>query len=169
MATGRKKAVRRGKGRPTASESGVGRDALISAAQRRCCRNCRRRKSPARAIARRANADPALVRYYFGNRENLLFEVAKQIGAEANRPPPDEGDPMRASRRYDPQHLSLHPLGQAHAAADDRGAGFRQLGRSARKDARMEPPAAVELCQAAGARRRRQAEQSSIRCSCTSR
>jgi AcrR family transcriptional regulator len=46
------------------------------------------------AIARRANADPALVRYYFGNRENLLFEVANQIGAETNRPPPDAGDPV---------------------------------------------------------------------------
>lgn len=45
------------------------------------------------AIARRANADPALVRYYFGNRENLLFEVAKQIGEESNRPLPP-GDPL---------------------------------------------------------------------------
>jgi AcrR family transcriptional regulator len=92
MTTGRKKAVRRGKGRPTASESGVGRDALISAA-----RDLLQELPPAQvtstAVARRANADPALVRYYFGNRENLLFEVAKQIGAEANRPPPAEGDP----------------------------------------------------------------------------
>jgi AcrR family transcriptional regulator len=93
MATGRKKAGRRGKGRPTASESGVGRDALIGAA-----RDLLQELPPAQvtstAIAKRANADPALVRYYFGNRENLLFEVAKQIGAEANRPPPDEGEPV---------------------------------------------------------------------------
>jgi AcrR family transcriptional regulator len=93
MATGRKKAGRRGKGRPTASESGVGRDALIGAA-----RDLLQELPPAQvtstAIARRANADPALVRYYFGNRENLLFEVAKQIGEEANRPPPDDGDPI---------------------------------------------------------------------------
>ena len=93
MTTGRKTAGRRGKGRPTAGESGVGRDALITAA-----RDLLQELPPAHvtssAIAKRANADPALVRYYFGNRENLLFEVAKQIGAEANRPPPDEGDPL---------------------------------------------------------------------------
>jgi AcrR family transcriptional regulator len=46
------------------------------------------------AVARRANADPALVRYYFGTRDNLLFEVAKLIGAESSRPPPDEGEPL---------------------------------------------------------------------------
>ena len=93
MTAGRKKIDKRGKGRPTASQSGVGREALISAA-----RDLLQELPPAQvtstAIARRANADPALVRYYFGNRENLLFEVAKQIGAEANRPPPDEGDPV---------------------------------------------------------------------------
>ena len=93
MATGRKKTGRRGKGRPTANESGVGREALVTAA-----RDLLQELPPAQvtstAIAKRANADPALVRYYFGNRENLLFEVAKQIGAEANRPPPDEGDPV---------------------------------------------------------------------------
>jgi AcrR family transcriptional regulator len=93
MATGRKKSVRRGKGRPTGSETGVGREALITAA-----RELLQELPPAHvtstAIAKRANADPALVRYYFGNRENLLFEVAKQIGAETNRPPPSEGDPI---------------------------------------------------------------------------
>ena len=93
MTAGRKKIDKRGKGRPTSTQSGVGREALISAA-----RDLLQELPPAQvtstAIARRANADPALVRYYFGNRENLLFEVAKQIGAEANRPPPDEGDPI---------------------------------------------------------------------------
>jgi AcrR family transcriptional regulator len=94
MTMGRKKKPeRRGKGRPTASQSGVGRDSLIAAA-----RDLLQELPPAQvtstAVAKRANADPALVRYYFGNRENLLFEVAKQIGAEANRPPPDEGDPV---------------------------------------------------------------------------
>jgi AcrR family transcriptional regulator len=93
MATGRKTAGRRGKGRPTASESGVGRDALVAAA-RELLQELPPAQVTSTAIARRANADPALVRYYFGNRENLLFEVAKQIGAEANRPPPDEGDPI---------------------------------------------------------------------------
>lgn len=93
MTAGRKKAARRGKGRPTASGSGVGRDALISAA-RELLQELPPAQVTSTAIARRANADPALVRYYFGNRENLLFEVASQIGNETNRPPPDEGDPI---------------------------------------------------------------------------
>jgi AcrR family transcriptional regulator len=92
MKTGRTGSAKRGKGRPTANDRGVGREALIAAA-----RELLQEHSPAHvtstAIAKRADADPALVRYYFGNRENLLFEVAKQIGAEANRPPPNEGDP----------------------------------------------------------------------------
>jgi len=77
----------RRQGRPTAAAAGVGRDALIDAA-----RALLQELTPAQvtisAIARKANADPALVRYYFGNRENLLFEVAKRIGEEANRPLP---------------------------------------------------------------------------------
>jgi AcrR family transcriptional regulator len=94
MAAGRKnKPERRGKGRPTAAQSGVGRDSLIAAA-RELLQELPPAQVTSTAVARRANADPALVRYYFGTRENLLFEVAKQIGAEANRPPPDEGDPV---------------------------------------------------------------------------
>jgi len=93
MAAGRKKPERRGKGRPTAAASGVGRESLIASA-RELLQELPPAQVTSTAIARRANADPALVRYYFGTRENLLFEVAKQIGAEANRPPPDEGDPV---------------------------------------------------------------------------
>ena len=93
MATGRKRGARRGKGRPTASETGVGREALITAA-RALLQELPPAQVTSTAIARRANADPALVRYYFGNRENLLFEVATQIGEGANRPPPDDGDPI---------------------------------------------------------------------------
>lgn len=93
MTAGRKKTDKRGKGRPTASQVGVGREALISAA-RALLQEFPPAQVTSTAIARRANADPALVRYYFGTRENLLFEVANQIGAETNRPPPDEGDPV---------------------------------------------------------------------------
>ena len=93
MAAGRTKPERRGKGRPTAAASGVGRESLIAAA-RELLQELPPAQVTSTAIARHANADPALVRYYFGTRENLLFEVAKQIGAEANRPPPDEGDPV---------------------------------------------------------------------------
>jgi TetR/AcrR family transcriptional regulator len=93
MTAGRKKVGKRGKGRPTGSESGVGRDALIAAA-RELLQELPPAQVTSTAIAKRANADPALVRYYFSNRESLLFEVANQIGAEANLPPPDEGDPI---------------------------------------------------------------------------
>ncbi|MBT2135354.1 TetR/AcrR family transcriptional regulator [Croceibacterium sp. LX-88] len=86
------KLASRGKGRPTASEAGVGRDALIDAA-RALLQELPPSQVTSTAIARKANADPALVRYYFGNRENLLFEVAKQIGEESNRPLPP-GDPL---------------------------------------------------------------------------
>lgn len=92
MTTGRKKPERRGKGRPTSEQSGVGREALISAA-RELLQELPPAQVTSTAVARRANADPALVRYYFGNRENLLFEVAQQIGAEANRQVADEGVP----------------------------------------------------------------------------
>lgn len=92
MATREKKPTRRGKGRPTASDSGVGRDALLAAA-RALLQELPPAQVTSTAVARRANADPALVRYYFGSRENLLFEVAKQMGEEANRPSPDAGNP----------------------------------------------------------------------------
>ncbi len=77
-----------------ASAHGVGRDALIDAA-----RELLQELPPAQvsgsAVARRAGADPALIRYYFGNREQMLLEVAKQIGDEANLSPPNDGDPVK--------------------------------------------------------------------------
>lgn len=91
MKAGQKKTEKRGKGRPTATQSGVGRDALIASA-RQLLQELPPAQVTSTAVARHANADPALVRYYFGNRENLLFEVAKEIGEEANRPFPDDGD-----------------------------------------------------------------------------
>ena len=82
---------KRGKGRPMASARGVGREALIAAA-RELLRDLPPAQVTASAIARKAGGDPALVRYYFGNREALLLEVAKQIGEGGNQPPPTEGD-----------------------------------------------------------------------------
>ncbi|MGX7894929.1 TetR family transcriptional regulator [Tsuneonella sp. HG222] len=75
-----------------ASATGVGKDALLDAA-RALLQELPPAQVTSTAIARKAGADPALVRYYFGNRENLLFEVAKQIGADANRPLP-VGNPV---------------------------------------------------------------------------
>ena len=84
--------ARRSKGRPDASSAGVGRDALI-VATRQLLQEMSPQQVTTTAIARRAGADPALVRYYFGNRTNLLLEVAKQIGSETNAPPPQSGNP----------------------------------------------------------------------------
>lgn len=84
---------RRSKGRPTAAVEGVGRDGLIAAA-RQLLQELPPAQVTASAIARHAGGDPALVRYYFGNREALLLEVAKQIGEEAHQSPPEQGDPV---------------------------------------------------------------------------
>jgi TetR/AcrR family transcriptional regulator len=99
MTRGRQQAVKRGKGRPTGGEPGVGRDTLIEAA-RALLQELPPAQVTSTAIARRAGADPAMVRYYFGNRESLLLEVAKQIGAEAHRPPPDEGDAVELLAKF---------------------------------------------------------------------
>ena len=87
------KTSRRSKGRPDAASAGVGRDALIAAA-RHLLQELPPAQVTASAIARRAGGDPALVRYYFGNREKLLLEVAQEIGEEANAPPPEQGEPV---------------------------------------------------------------------------
>lgn len=92
MGTG-SKGDRRSKGRPDAASTGVGREALIAAA-RQLLHELPPAQVTASAIARKAGGDPALVRYYFGNREKLLLEVAKQIGEEANQNPPESGDPV---------------------------------------------------------------------------
>lgn len=90
---GQGKDGRRSKGRPDAGSAGVGREALIRAA-RELLQELPPAQVTASAIARHAGGDPALVRYYFGNREKLLLEVAQQIGEETSSPPPEQGDPV---------------------------------------------------------------------------
>ncbi|MBB5731666.1 AcrR family transcriptional regulator [Altererythrobacter atlanticus] len=87
-----KRAAKRGKGRPNADKNGVGRDALIKAAIE-LLQELPPSQVTASAIARRAGGDPALVRYYFGNRERLLLEVAQQIGRGNALESPTEGEP----------------------------------------------------------------------------
>ena len=86
-----KASAKRSKGRPDAASAGVGREALIAAA-RQLLQELPPQQVTASAIARRAGGDPALVRYYFGNRGALLLEVAQQIGEEGHAPPPEDGD-----------------------------------------------------------------------------
>jgi len=79
--------TRRSRGRPSASKGLVGRHSIIVAA-----RQLLEKMSPHQVtmalIARKAGVDPALVRYYFDDREVLLFAVVENILADwAPRPP----------------------------------------------------------------------------------
>ncbi|UAJ12576.1 TetR/AcrR family transcriptional regulator [Glacieibacterium megasporae] len=69
---------KRGQGRPVSGENDVGRERLLVAAE-----ELLREMPPSRVtisrIARAANADPALIRYYFGNRAALLVEVIDRV------------------------------------------------------------------------------------------
>lgn len=75
---------KRGKGRPVSGENDVGRERLLAAAE-----TLLRSIPPARVsitrIAREANADPALIRYYFGSRAALLAEVVNRVTAHPQR------------------------------------------------------------------------------------
>jgi AcrR family transcriptional regulator len=75
-------ASKRGKGRP--GDNSVGREALLATAKRLI-----EVMPPARVtislIAREAGVDPALVRYYFGDRSNLLFAVAESMLDDTRR------------------------------------------------------------------------------------
>ena len=75
---------RRRQGRPVSGENDVGRERLLIAAEKLL-----RTLPPARVtisrIAREANADPALVRYYFGDRAALLVAVVDRVTAHEAR------------------------------------------------------------------------------------
>lgn len=75
---------KRGQGRPVSGKNDVGRERLLAATEKLL-----RELPPARVtisrIAQEANADPALVRYYFGNRAALLVEVVDRVTAHPRR------------------------------------------------------------------------------------
>jgi AcrR family transcriptional regulator len=77
----------------------VGRDALIAAA-----RTLLEELPPAlvtiSSIARKAGVDPALVRYYFGNREALLLAVVDQMLGEHPQDVADSVDAVTALRDH---------------------------------------------------------------------
>ena len=72
---------KRKQGRPQKDKPAVGRDTLIAAT-----RKLMRTISPAQVtrldIARAAGVDPALIRYYFGNKEALLAAAVLEAGKE---------------------------------------------------------------------------------------
>lgn len=82
---------KRGQGRPVAGEASVGREALIDAALR-LLHDLPPSKVTISSIAREAGADPALIRYYFGNRTRLFLAVSDRLtarlpeGAESDDP-----------------------------------------------------------------------------------
>lgn len=81
---------KRGQGRPT---DAVGKDAVLNKAT-----ELLQELPPARVttslIAREAGVDPALIRYYFGDREKLLLEVVKRLIADAPEEAATLADPL---------------------------------------------------------------------------
>jgi AcrR family transcriptional regulator len=92
--------VKRSRGRPRTDQGAVGRDAIVAAA-RQLLDKLPPHQVPNVLIARKAGVDPALVRYYFRNREELLLAVIEHILATwaATHPPPDAPAAERLSAR----------------------------------------------------------------------
>jgi TetR/AcrR family transcriptional regulator len=80
---------RRSRGRPRTREGSVGRESIIAAA-RRLLDKAPPHEATISSIARVAGVDPALVRYYFNSREELLMAVIEDILAtwRFNHPSP---------------------------------------------------------------------------------
>jgi AcrR family transcriptional regulator len=85
----RAKAKRRRRGRPAASQKSPGREGIVAAACRLLEKHPPHRVTNV-MISREAGVDPALVRYYFASRGELLIAVAEHIVASwvATHPPP---------------------------------------------------------------------------------
>ena len=93
---------KRGQGRPT--DGGVGRQAIIDSAKKLL-----RELPPARItislVAREAGVDPALIRYYFKDRSNLLMEVVNDLL---------QGVPLAPKSVADPEAAIIARIHQAH-------------------------------------------------------
>lgn len=99
-------ATKRGKGRPVSGENDVGRERLLAATERLL-----RIMPPARVtisrIAQEAQADPALIRYYFGNRAALLVEVLNRVTAHTQRNVERKAKPAPALAEHIVQTVQL--------------------------------------------------------------
>ncbi len=69
---------RRSRGRPRGNQETVGREAIVASA-RKLLDKLPPHKATISSIARSAGVDPALVRYYFKSREDLLLAVIEHI------------------------------------------------------------------------------------------
>ena len=81
--------TRRSRGRPRATQEVAGRETIVAAA-RQLMDQAPPHQATISAIARKAGVDPALVRYYFKNREQLVLAVIEDIlnGWNAGHPVP---------------------------------------------------------------------------------
>ncbi|MEO8313642.1 MAG: TetR/AcrR family transcriptional regulator [Pseudomonadota bacterium] len=102
-AAGRKKVPaksrqKRTRGRPRTGLKAVGREAIVGAA-RQLLEELPPHQVPNVLIAKKAGVDPALVRYYFANREELMFAVVENILAtwDGAHPVPDAPEAERLS------------------------------------------------------------------------
>ncbi len=91
--------TRRKRGRPRGEKGAVGRETIIAAARQLLEKNLPHRVTIA-LIARQAGVDPALVRYYFSNRDHLMLAVIEQLIAD--------GDPRPSSDLTPAQQLSTY-------------------------------------------------------------
>jgi TetR/AcrR family transcriptional regulator len=86
-----KVAKKRGQGRP--SDNAVGRETVLNKTMELV-----QELPPARVtislIAREAGVDPALIRYYFGDREKLLLAVVEKLIASAPRELDQDAEPI---------------------------------------------------------------------------
>lgn len=98
--------AKRGQGRPVSGENDVGRERLLAATERLL-----RILPPARVtiarVAQEAGVDPALVRYYFGNRAALLVAVVDRVTAHPSRVTEPIGEPVAALANHVAQTVAL--------------------------------------------------------------
>jgi AcrR family transcriptional regulator len=92
------KGNKRKQGRPVGAEAGVGREGVLAAATR-LLQTLPPNQITIVAIAREAGVDPALIRYYFGNREALLLATVKRL-TEAGDPLPGTDRPAEALKEH---------------------------------------------------------------------
>ncbi|MCW2367330.1 AcrR family transcriptional regulator [Sphingobium sp. B7D2B] len=133
-----KKPRKRGQGRPT--ENGVGREVVLQTAERLVKEHPPERISIA-MIAREAGVDPALVRYYFKDRSNLLLAVATsmmdRVPYSARDPRPAHEvveDNIRRTARFTRSNRHIHRLmvdELADAKSSDVGERLGEMNREA--------------------------------------
>ena len=130
---GRLPRPRRSRGRPGSKQGAVGREAIVASA-RQLLDKLPPHKATNSSIARSAGVDPALVRYYFGSREELLLAVIEDILAtwKFTHPPPAEG-PAAKLAGFVRDMTGFRAECALDAAADDRR--MRQLQIEPRFDA----------------------------------